>query len=554
MKKIINYILLIAVVAVLSSCMDEVGDFTVNGEAITGFELQGPDNNDTIKINTEALSETFAFEWAAAESGLGSPIVYTLLFDIADGDFSNPIWSKQSDNSGADAMATLTYQELQEIYSAAGSSGVTSVKWNVKAENGSPNVKMGQVANSLKITLSSDGVSNFDLVNPLDNSILQIDGSKENDAITFDWNDATSGSGTVTYKFYIDELGGDFSDPLITLDADNDGIASQISKTIGEWKALLEQAGIEDGSYSWSVKAISSDLEWMKSVYEVYIEFVNWNRPIWIVGDYNGWDNSDNAKFIITTPTSNRTAEGYVYLKQGGIKLVTDHSWDNAHTYGDDGSGNLTNPGNNISVQEDGYYRVRANLSEMTYSLVKTDWGIIGSATPSDWEDETPLNYNSDLEQWIGGVHLTANEFKFRANHSWDYNYGSDEADGKLQAGGANIPVDIEDDYAITLDFSTPNEYTYSVHRWGVIGGATPDPTWGSDFNMSWDAENSVFTITIDLTAGEFKFRADDGWAVNFGGDLDNLTQDGSNLSVSENGNYTLTLDPWNRKATVTKN
>ncbi len=554
MKKIINYILLIAVVAVLSSCMDEVGDFTVNGEAITSFELQGPDNNDTIKINTEALSETFAFEWAAAESGLGSPIVYTLLFDIADGDFSNPIWSKQSDNSGADAMATLTYQELQEIYSAAGSSGVASVKWNVKAENGSPNVKMGQVANSLKITLSSDGVSNFDLVNPLDNSILQIDGSKENDAITFDWNDATSGSGTVTYKFYIDELGGDFSDPLITLDADNDGTASQISKTIGEWKALLEQAGIEDGSYSWSVKAITSDLEWMKSVYEVYIEFVNWNRPIWIVGDYNGWDNSDNAKFIITTPTSNRTAEGYVYLKQGGIKLVTDHSWDNAHTYGDDGSGNLTNPGNNISVQEDGYYRVRANLSEMTFSLVKTDWGIIGSATPSDWGDETPLNYNSDLEQWIGGVHLTANEFKFRANHSWDYNYGSDEADGKLQAGGANIPVDIEDDYAITLDFSTPNEYTYSVHKWGVIGGATPDPTWGSDFNMSWDAENSVFTITIDLTAGEFKFRADDGWAVNFGGDLDNLTQDGSNLSVSENGNYTLTLDPWNRKATVTKN
>ena len=42
----------------LSSCMEEVGDFTVNGEAITGFELQGPDNNDTIKINTLALTET----------------------------------------------------------------------------------------------------------------------------------------------------------------------------------------------------------------------------------------------------------------------------------------------------------------------------------------------------------------------------------------------------------------------------------------------------------------------------------------------------------------
>jgi len=37
MKKIINYILFIAFIAMLSSCMEEVGDFTVNGEAITGL-------------------------------------------------------------------------------------------------------------------------------------------------------------------------------------------------------------------------------------------------------------------------------------------------------------------------------------------------------------------------------------------------------------------------------------------------------------------------------------------------------------------------------------
>lgn len=64
----------------------------------------------------------------------------------------------------------------------------------------------------------------------------------------------------------------------------------------------------------------------------------------WVVGDYNGWDNSDNAKYIISTATSNGLAEGYVWLTTGGIKLTTDHSWDNAHTYGDDGSGGLTNP------------------------------------------------------------------------------------------------------------------------------------------------------------------------------------------------------------------
>ncbi|MCK3685946.1 SusF/SusE family outer membrane protein [Maribellus sp. YY47] len=556
MKKIINYIGFIALIAMLSSCMEEVGDFTVNGEAITGFELQGPDNNDTIKINTLALTETYVFEWAAAESGLESPIVYTILFDAADGDFSNPIWTKLSDNSGADAKATLTFDELKQIHAAAGGSGVASLKWNVKAENGSPNVKMGQVANNLKIALSSDGVSNFELVSPLDKSILKIDGSKETDPVVFDWNDATSGSGTVTYKLYIDAIDGDFSDPLLTLDADDNGTASQISKTNGEWNTLLEQNGIKEGSFIWTVKAISTDLEWTDNVFEVYFEFVNWNRPIYVVGDYNGWDNSDNAKYIISTPTSNRTAEGYIYLKQGGIKLATDHSWDNAHTFGDDGSGNLTNPGNNISVPADGYYLVRANLSEMTYSLTETVWGVIGDATAGGWGNQTDMTYDAVSQTFRLGIHLTSGgAFKFRGTSDWGINYGSTAEDGtSLDAGGKNIPVEMEDDYAITLDLSTPNEYTYSAHRWGVVGGATPDPTWTNDFNMTWDAANEVFTITIDLNPGEFKFRADDAWSVNFGGDLNALTQDGSNLSVAEAGNYTLTLDPWNKKATVTKN
>ncbi len=164
------------------------------------------------------------------------------------------------------------------------------------------------------------------------------------------------------------------------------------------------------------------------------------------------------------------------------------------------------------------------------------------------WDEITPLSYDPALTIWKGGIHLTDAEIKFRANHNWDYNYGSDAADGTLQAGGANIPIRPKSDYAVTLDLSVPNEYTYAIHRWGVVGGATPDPTWGSDFNMTWDETNKVFTITVDLTAGEFKFRADDDWAVNFGGSLNNLTQDGANLSVAEDGNYTLTLDPWKLK------
>lgn len=275
----------------------------------------------------------------------------------------------------------------------------------------------------------------------------------------------------------------------------------------------------------------------------------------WVVGDYNGWDNSDNAEMIVSTESSNGMAEGYVYLTTGGIKLATDHSWDDAHTFGDDGSGNLTNPGGNISVAADGYYRIRANLTDMTYSLDITDWGVIGDATPGGWDNDTNLSYDIDNKIWIGGMTLKADgTFKFRANDDWAINYGSSTGDANLNDGGENIPSPgVEADYAFTLDLSKPNEYTYAANRWGVIGDATPGG-WDNDTNLTWDAGNGVFTLTADLVVGEMKFRANDDWAINLGGDLGALTQDGANLAVSEAGNYTITLNPWTLTGTVTKN
>ena len=63
-----------------------------------------------------------------------------------------------------------------------------------------------------------------------------------------------------------------------------------------------------------------------------------------------------------------------------------------------------------------------------------------------------------------------------------------------------------------------------------------------------------MFTVTLDLTAASFKFRANDDWAVNLGGDMNALTQDGSNFSVAEDGNYTITLNTMTMEATITKN
>lgn len=92
----------------------------------------------------------------------------------------------------------------------------------------------------------------------------------------------------------------------------------------------------------------------------------------WVVGSNNGWANSDNAPYIESTATDPE-AQGYVYFPASGeFKLTTDHSWDNTHTFGDNGSGALTNPGNNITISTAGYYLIKANLTNMSYSCTLT--------------------------------------------------------------------------------------------------------------------------------------------------------------------------------------
>lgn len=283
-----------------------------------------------------------------------------------------------------------------------------------------------------------------------------------------------------------------------------------------------------------------------------------WNIPgDYVEASYPGsglanWS-PDKSPQVISTISSPNDLEGYVYManSSNNWKFATQMNWDGPN-YGDDGSGNLDPNADNINSPA-GYYKLNANTDAMTFTAVATVWGVIGSGSPLGWDDETALDYDPTSSTWRGVMHLTAEEIKFRANHDWGLNYGSDANDGNLSAGAANIPVTVESDYSITLDLSHPNEYTYSYNRWGLIGDATPGG-WSDDTDMTWDAANSVFTITINMTAGEFKFRANDGWDINYGGSLDALEAGGANITIDSDGNYTITFDPWGLIATVTKN
>ncbi|TAJ14111.1 SusF/SusE family outer membrane protein [Marinilabiliaceae bacterium JC017] len=108
----------------------------------------------------------------------------------------------------------------------------------------------------------------------------------------------------------------------------------------------------------------------------------------------------------------------------------------------------------------------------------------------------------------------------------------------------------------------------FDAEPWSVIGSAVGGWDVKNDQFMAYDKNKDVYTITLDMTPGDFKFRAskkdDDPWKYNLGltGDsrvIDNeenveLTDDnGANMKCS-GGNYTITLDVKGKKFTIVQN
>jgi len=88
---------------------------------------------------------------------------------------------------------------------------------------------------------------------------------------------------------------------------------------------------------------------------------------------------------------------------------------------------------------------------------------------------------------------------------------------------------------------------------WGLIGDATVGG-WDNSTPMTYDPDTGLWSVTTTLNAGQFKFRANNSWDINLGGDMNNLAYNGDNIVVPEAGTYLITLDlsdPRQFKATM---
>lgn len=194
--------------------------------------------------------------------------------------------------------------------------------------------------------------------------------------------------------------------------------------------------------------------------------------------------------------------------------------------------------------------RMTVTTAERTYPQV---W-VIGDYCGWNFDNAQGLFcFSGDEVTYEAIVDLgekAANGFKLSGEAGWNdaCNWGTDDdaAAPETEApsitlisssGSGNIMVYSKRFYRFVFDRSTLTlSNKLSFNSMGIIGDATPGG-WDTDTEMNFDTQKQRFWVDVTLTAGEFKFRADNDWAINFGGADGRLSQNGDNIKATA-GNY----------------
>ena len=310
---------------------------------------------------------------------------------------------------------------------------------------------------------------------PAEGTSLTFTTENKDSTILFTWSSAQYGFNTaVDYYIQMDKQGNNFQKALLVDHVKSKDSLTVIVNDLNNKVLLLEQ----DPDIPDPVKVAFRIVAIVNShVDSVFSETVNMTitpfyipivyPQLYVPGAYQGWNPA--AADSIGSLNSDGNYEGYIYMESTTtpieFKFTSARDW--AHiNYGDGGApGKLSKDGGagNLKVPESGYYKFNVNTNDLTWSYLKTTWGLIGDATPGGWDTDTPMTYDVNDHVWKVTLYLKEGSIKFRANGSWDLNYGSNDNNGRLEANGKNIPVAAAGNYTVILNLD------HTVYKYQLI-------------------------------------------------------------------------------------
>lgn len=324
-----------------------------------------------------------------------------------------------------------------------------------------------------------------------------------------------------------------------------------------------------------SVNLASGDAVAINSVGETTGKFTPTATPqldekgYYMLGQINGneWDAkspvwmnkiSDGVYQLKVTTTADKNwfkfYEGSKYDEGGDWKIIDTGALGCKENGCEDGSGYIYFYGDSwgklqtMVIPGAGTWIVTLDMNNLTYSFAKPVLYMAGDA--NGWSHIDYLS-GEDGVNYTGFMYLNQNGFKFCSQQNWDgTNYGGaffgQESD--------NIIMDeTEGYYKVDVDLSTKKYTLTPITTIGIIGDATVNGWSGDDINMNYvpynkeTKEGRYWEVKdITLKTGVIKFRANDDWKINWGGELDNLTSKGNPANIAvEEGKYDIKLYAW---------
>ena len=214
--------------------------------------------------------------------------------------------------------------------------------------------------------------------------------------------------------------------------------------------------------------------------------------------------------------------------------------------------GLLTNVGPGAGkIAEPGKYKLTLNMMDYSYTIEKVMYDpfiyFIGSTDGWQSKDQKLALVDDEKGTYTGYIYLAdpnnaGFEFKFqRVAGSWDNAIGASNfvtfKDAAIDANnGNNLGVNAgEGVYYMDVNLSEGTISATKVESMGMVGQFQG---WDKEapVPMTWNAEEYCFEATMaGVTADGWKFIVNKDWPINLGGSIDNLEQDGANLTVAGN-------------------
>ena len=279
---------------------------------------------------------------------------------------------------------------------------------------------------------------------------------------------------------------------------------------------------------------------------------------------HSGADVYDDPIFTITVeaPVDENGNRVDMWFKIAPKSAFESGSWDTVLGCAVDGCTDLTgalvgknpetgaDPGALKMPATDGakFYKIELNMMDYVYTISPLNFEefIYVPGNHQGWSPEkAPALQSPNFDGVYNGYSYLNGNFKFTKARDWSAEYNFNDFttmdDIFFNNDGSNINISEEGFYLITADIPA-GKLSATKTSWGIIGPAQAGG-WDNDTDMEWNAADESWTLTTELAADEFKFRANDGWDINFGGDsYDNLTPGGNNLKVTEAGTYEIKL------------